>query len=46
MVPEICCTTDGQTDGQIDGQRKWYIEVGAPPKKQQFRAHTMSALHT
>ena len=37
-VPEILCTTDGWTDGRMDrwmdGQ-KWYIEVGAPPKKQE-----------
>ena len=24
--------TDGQMDGQTDSQKKWYIEVGAPPK--------------
>ena len=24
--------TDGQTDGWMDGQKKWYIEVVAPPK--------------
>ena len=35
-VPGIWCTTieqtDGQTDGTMDGQKKWYIDVGAPPK--------------
>ena len=30
MVPEKWCVTDRQTDGQ----KKWHIEVGAPPKKQ------------
>ena len=29
-VPEIWC----MTDGQIDGQKKGYIEVGAPPRKE------------
>ena len=29
MVPEKWCVTDKQTDGQ----KKWHIEVGAPPKK-------------
>ena len=24
---------DGQMDRQTDGQKKWHIEVGAPPKK-------------
>ena len=24
---------DRRTDGQMDGQKKWHIEVGAPPKK-------------
>ena len=24
---------DGQMDGQTDGQKKWHIEVGAPPNK-------------
>ena len=24
--------TDGQTDGMMDWQKKWYIDVGAPPK--------------
>ena len=33
MVPEIWCTTDRQTDGWSDEQKKWHIEVGAPPKK-------------
>ena len=28
-VPEIWCTTDGQ----MDEQKKWHIEVGAPPRK-------------
>ena len=28
MVPEICCATDVW----MDGQKKWHIEVGAPPK--------------
>ena len=23
---------DGRTDGQTDGQKKWFIEVDAPPK--------------
>ena len=32
MVPDIWCTTDGPTDWQTDGQKKWHIEVGAPPK--------------
>ena len=31
-VPGIWCTAIGQTDGQTDGQKKWYIDVGAPPK--------------
>ena len=31
-VPGIWCTTDGQTDGRRDRWKKWYIEVGAPPK--------------
>ena len=42
-VPEILCMTDGWTDGRtdgrmdrwMDGRKKWYIEVGAPPKKQE-----------
>ena len=36
-VPEIWCETDRQTGGwtdrRTDGQKKWHIEVGAPPKK-------------
>ena len=28
-VPEIWCTMDGRTDGR----KKWHIEVGAPPNK-------------
>ena len=31
-VPEIWCVMDGQTEGQTDKQKKWHIEVGAPPK--------------
>ena len=30
-VPEIWCATDGRKDRQTDGQKKWHIEVGAPP---------------
>ena len=30
-VPEIRCTTDRQTSGH----KKWYIEVGAPPKNRE-----------
>ena len=26
---------DGQMDGRIDGQKKWHIEVGAPPKNEE-----------
>ena len=32
MVPEIWCAMDGQMDRWMDGQKKWHIEVGAPPK--------------
>ena len=32
MVPEKSYVMDGQTDGQ-KRQKKWHIEVGAPPKK-------------
>ena len=32
MVPEIWCTTDGRMDDRTDEQKKWHIEVGAPPK--------------
>ena len=28
-IPEIWCATDGR----MDGQKKWHIEVGAPPTK-------------
>ena len=31
MAPEIWCTTDRQ----MDGQKKWHIEVGAPPKNKE-----------
>ena len=31
---------DGQADGQTDGQKKWHIEVGAPPKNMPKRAST------
>ena len=27
---------DGWTDGQTDRQKKWHIEVGAPPKNYQI----------
>ena len=33
IISEICCTTDRQMDRQTGGQKKWHIEVGAPPKK-------------
>ena len=33
QIPEIWCGTDGHADGQTDGQKKWHIEVDAPPKK-------------
>ena len=40
-VPDICCMRDvidgmQQTEGWTDGQKKWHIEVGAPPKKNQY----------
>ena len=28
--------TDGRTDGQMDRQKKWHIEVDAPPKNVSF----------
>ena len=34
LVPEIWCATDGQSDEQMNRQKKWHIEVGAPPKNQ------------
>ena len=33
MVLEIWCAMDEWTDRQTDEQKKWHIEVGAPPKK-------------
>ena len=33
MVPEYGMQ---QTEGWTDGQKKWHIEVGAPPKKNQY----------
>ena len=36
-VAKIWCTTDGWTDGQTDGQKKWHIEVGAPPKNNKIK---------
>ena len=38
-VPEIWCTTDRWTDGQ----KKWHIEVGAPPKN---HTHVKKVRHT
>ena len=32
-VPEIWCTMDGQTDRL----KKWYIEVGTPPKNKKIQ---------
>ena len=33
MVPEIWCTTDGQSDRWTGRWKKWHIEAGVPPKK-------------
>ena len=35
IFPEIWCTVVEWTDRRTNGQKKWYIEVGTPPKKWQ-----------